>query len=276
MTIAASPERKLNWLNISYLALIHVGAALVLIPGNFSWNAIGVAVLLHWITGGLGITLGWHRMVSHRSFKAPKWVEYFFVFCGALACQGGVIEWVGLHRIHHKYSDTTPDPHDSSLGFFWSHFGWMFFFVPMNSDIPRMTKDINTDPVYRFLNDYFVPIQALLGLGLYMLGGWGFIAWGIFFRLVAVFHCTWLVNSATHMFGYRTFDSDDKSRNCWWVALLTYGEGWHNNHHAYQYSARHGIKWWEVDATWMTIRLLQSLGLAKDVKLIPADAPEAS
>ncbi|MEM8638539.1 MAG: fatty acid desaturase [Cyanobacteria bacterium P01_G01_bin.54] len=275
MTLVSSPERSLNWLNISYLAFIHIGACLVLLPGTFSWSAIAITLLLHWITGGLGITLGWHRLVSHRSFKTPKWLEYFFVLCGALACQGGVIDWVGLHRIHHKYSDTAPDPHDSSLGFFWSHFGWMFFLAERGDDVPRITKDIKDDPVYRFLNDYFVWIQVGLGLGLFAIGGWSYIAWCIFFRLVLVFHCTWFVNSATHKFGYRTFNSNDKSRNCWWVALLTYGEGWHNNHHAYQFSARHGLKWWEIDLTWQTIRLLKLLGLAKNIRVVPADAYQA-
>jgi stearoyl-CoA desaturase (delta-9 desaturase) len=223
------------------------------------------------VTGGLGITLGWHRLVSHRSFKAPKWLEYFFVFCGTLACQGGVIQWVGLHRYHHLYSDKSRDPHDSSRGFFWSHMGWMFYRVEMEPEVPRITKDIKDDPVYQFLHNYFVPIQAVLGLVLYALGGWPFVVWGIFVRLIVVMHCTWFVNSATHMFGYRTFDSDDKSRNCWWVALVTYGEGWHNNHHAYQYSAQHGIKWWELDLTWAIIRMLRFLGLATDVKLIPQE-----
>jgi stearoyl-CoA desaturase (delta-9 desaturase) len=102
---------------------------------------------------------------------------------------------------------------------------------------------------------------------LYAIGGWPFVVWGVFVRLVAVFHCTWFVNSATHKFGYRTYDCGDLSTNCWWVALVTYGEGWHNNHHAFQYSARHGLQWWEIDITWMTIWLLQALGLARKVKL---------
>ncbi|WP_026079759.1 acyl-CoA desaturase [Spirulina subsalsa] len=275
MTAATSNKLPLNWKNISYMAFIHFFALFALLPGNFSWSAIGVVLLLHWITGGLGITLGWHRLVSHRSFKAPKLVEYFFVFCGALACQGGVIDWVGLHRIHHLHSDRDLDPHDSSLGFFWSHLGWMFYKIPAHEHIPRFTKDIKDDPVYKFFDQYFVLVQVVLGLILFALGGWSYVVWGIFFRLVFVFHCTWFVNSATHKFGYRTYDSDDKSRNCWWVALVTYGEGWHNNHHAYQYSARHGLKWWELDITWMTIRLLQFLGLATDIKMIPATATEA-
>ncbi|MBE9118223.1 acyl-CoA desaturase [Lusitaniella coriacea LEGE 07157] len=271
MTLAASKDFRFNWVNSSYLALIHIGALFALIPSNFSWNAVALVVVLHWITGGLGITLGWHRLVSHRSFQTPKWLEYLLVFCGTLACQGGVIHWVGLHRIHHLHSDTEPDPHDSSRGFFWSHMGWMFRKIPAHHEIPRFTKDIAEDPVYLFFQNYFVPIQVVFGLLLYAIGGWSFIVWGIFVRLVVVFHCTWFVNSATHKFGYRTFNSDDRSKNCWWVALLTYGEGWHNNHHAFQYSARHGLKWWEVDLTWATIWLLQSVGLATKVRLVPAE-----
>jgi sn-1 stearoyl-lipid 9-desaturase len=145
--------------------------------------------------------------------------------------------------------------------------GWMFPEVPAVQEIPRFTKDIANDPVYRFFDNYFFPMQIALGVLLFAIGGWNFVLWGIFARLVLVYHCTWLVNSATHMFGYQSHESGDNSRNCWWVALLTYGEGWHNNHHAYQYSARHGLQWWEIDMTWMTISLLKALGLATKVKL---------
>jgi fatty-acid desaturase len=276
MTLATEKKLDLDWVVIIYMATIHLVALLAFVPGNFSWKAVAVAFILYWVTGGLGITLGFHRLVAHRSFETPKILEYFFVFCGTLACQGGVIDWIGLHRIHHKHSDTQPDPHDSNLGFWWSHMGWMIYDIPAEEKIPRFTQDINSDPVYRFMQNSFIPIQVALGLVLYALGGWQFVIWGIFVRLVLVFHSTWFVNSATHKFGYRTFDSDDKSRNCWWVALLTFGEGWHNNHHAYQYSARHGLKWWEIDLTWMTIWLLQTVGLAKNVKLVPAEALASS
>ncbi len=268
MTVATSKKYDLDWKIIIYMGVIHLIALFALLPSNFSWSAVGIALLLHWITGGLGITLGFHRLVTHRSFQTPKWLEYFLVFCGTLSCQGGPIEWIGLHRIHHQYSDHTNDPHDSNEGFWWSHMGWMLHTIPANQEVPRYTKDINEDPFYQFCNKYFIPIQVVLGLLLYALGGWSFVVWGIFVRLVAVFHCTWFVNSATHKFGYQTYESNDESRNCWWVALLTYGEGWHNNHHAFQYSARHGLKWWEIDMTWMTIWLLQSLGLATKVKLV--------
>jgi sn-1 stearoyl-lipid 9-desaturase len=270
MTVAASTKLRLDWTMIIALVIFHIGAICAFLPGLFSWQGVGVAILLHWITGGLGITLGWHRLLSHRSFQVPKWLEYFFAFCGTLALQGGIIWWVGLHRHHHLHSDQDVDHHDSKKGFLWSHVRWMCFEVPAESDIPRFTKDIADDPFYQFLNNYFFPLQVVLGVILYAIGGWSFVFWGVFARLVIVYHCTWLVNSATHKFGYRNFETTDNSTNCWWVALTTYGEGWHNNHHAYQYSARHGMKWWEIDITWITIQVLQLLGLATKVKLVEA------
>jgi sn-1 stearoyl-lipid 9-desaturase len=267
MTIATSKKTSADWPVIGFMAFLHIGALFALLPANFSWSAVGFAVFLHWVTGGLGITLGFHRLVTHRSFQTPKWLEYFLVLCGTLCCEGGPIEWVGMHRLHHVHSDTEKDPHDSNQGFWWSHMGWMMSDIPIRAEIPRFTKDISDDPVYKFLQAYFIPIQIVFGLLIYLLGGWSFVAWGVFMRIVVVFHCTWLVNSATHKFGYRTYESGDGSTNCWWVAVLTYGEGWHNNHHAFQYSARHGLQWWEIDITWMTIQLLQTLGLATKVKL---------
>lgn len=267
MTVATTEKPKLDIVTIVFMVAIHIGALFAFLPSNFSWAAVGLAVFLHWLTGGLGITLGWHRLVTHRSFQTPKWLEYLLVICGTFAMQGGPIWWVGLHRHHHLYSDQNVDHHDSTKGFWWSHMQWMFYDVPADREIPRFTKDIADDRLYQFLDRFFPLMQALLAVGLYLVGGWSFVVWGIFVRLVAVYHCTWLVNSATHKFGYRTYESGDRSTNCWWVAVLVYGEGWHNNHHTFQYSARHGLKWWEIDLTWMTIQLLQVLGLATKVKL---------
>jgi sn-1 stearoyl-lipid 9-desaturase len=269
MTIAApSTPLRPNWPVILFMAFVHLGALFAFLPSNFSWAAVGLALFLHWVTGGLGITLAWHRMITHRSFQTPKLLEYFLVFCGSLACEGGVIEWVGLHRHHHMHSDEDIDHHNSNKGFWWSHMGWMLKQVPAKLEVERLTKDINGDPFYQFLEKYFLPIQIAFGALLYLLGGWPFVVWGIFVRLVVVYHCTWLVNSATHQFGYRPHASGDRSTNCWWVALLTYGEGWHNNHHAYPHSARHGLKWWEVDTTWMVVKTLKILGLASKVRLV--------
>ena len=268
MTVATEKKLPFDWLTFAYITAIHLVALLAFFPNFFSWSAVGVALIMHWVTGGLGVTLGFHRLLSHRSLEVPKWLEYFLVFCGSLSAQGSVIDWVGLHRMHHKYSDSNPDPHDSMKGFFWSHIGWMLHAIPLKEDIPKYTQDISSDRFYQFLSKYFILVQVAFGLFLYALGGWPFVIWGVFVRLVVVFHCTWFVNSATHKFGYKTYESKDQSRNCWWVALLTYGEGWHNNHHAYQYSARHGLQWWELDITWLTIRFLEIVGLAKNVKLI--------
>jgi stearoyl-CoA desaturase (delta-9 desaturase) len=267
MTIATSTKPKINWVNTLFFIALHIGALLAFIPSNFSWTAVGVAFLLYWISGGLGVTLGFHRLITHRSFVTPKWLEYLLALCGTLACQGGPIEWVGTHRIHHLHSDTENDPHDSNKGFWWSHIGWLIFQSPSQSQIPRFTKDIGEDPVYQFLQKNFIFIQIALGAVLLFLGGWSFVVWGIFARIVWVYHCTWLVNSATHKFGYQSYESGDRSTNCWWVAVLVFGEGWHNNHHAYQYSARHGLEWWEIDMTWMTIQLLEVFGLATNIKL---------
>jgi stearoyl-CoA desaturase (delta-9 desaturase) len=267
MTIASAAKPKLAWPVIIFILTLHIGALFALLPGNFSWSAVALALFLHWVTGGLGITLGFHRLVTHRSFQTPKWLEYFLVFCGTLACEGGPIEWVGQHRQHHLHSDKDADPHNSNKGFWWSHITWMLHQGKDLEEIARFCKDIGKDPVYQFLQTYFIPIQVVFGFILYFIGGWSFVTWGIFVRIIAVFHCTWLVNSATHKFGYRTYESDDNSSNGWWVALISYGEGWHNNHHAFQYSARHGLQWWEIDTTWMAIQFLQLLGLAKNIKL---------
>lgn len=267
MTIATSTKRSINWVNTLFFAGVHIGAVFAFLPIFFSWKAVGVALLLYWITGGLGITLGLHRLVTHRSFQAPKWLEYLLMLFGTLACQGGPIEWVGTHRLHHLHSDKENDPHDSNQGFWWSHMGWLIYHRSDISDLPRVTKDIAKDPVYQFLEKYMILLQVALGIGLLLWGGWSFVFWGVFVRIVWVWHCTWLVNSATHKFGYRSHESGDRSTNCWWVALLVFGEGWHNNHHAFQYSARHGLEWWEIDLTWMTIQILEFVGLAKNVKL---------
>ncbi len=257
MTIATSSKLRFEWPHIIFMGTVHIGAMFALLPSNFSWTAVGLTIFLHWITGGLGITLGLHRLVTHRSFQTPKWLEYLLVFFGSLACEGGVIEWVGLHRYHHLCTEQELDLHSSARGFWWSHMIWILYEVPAKSHMDRYIKDIADDPFYQFLEKNYLPIQITLAIGLYLIGGWSFVVWGVFLRLVLVLHCTWFVNSAAHKFGYHTYETGDRSTNCWWAAILTYGEGWHNNHHAFQYSARHGLQWWEIDLTWMTIMFLK-------------------
>lgn len=263
-TITALPRPR--WSIIIPTVTLHLLTLLALVPSNFSWAAVGVAAFLHFIIQGLGISLGFHRLASHRSLQVPKWLEYFFVFCGTLAGQGAVFGWVGYHRLHHLYTDQDLDPHDSTKGLWWSHISWLMHTVPTRNQRDRFTQDIDRDPFYQFCHNYYIALQFALGVLLFALGGWPFVVWGIFVRLFVGFHSTCFVNSTCHKFGYRTHLTDDRSTNCWWVSALTFGEGWHNNHHARQSSAQFGQRWWEVDIVWQIIRLLRGVGLATKVQ----------
>ena len=256
---------------VLFIGFVHLGALLALLPQAFSWSAVFLMVFLHWMTASIGICLGYHRFLTHKGFDLPKWLAYIVVFIGTLACQNGPIKWVGQHRMHHAGSDTEEDPHNAKKGFFWSHWSWMLFRHTKFDDTERIetfAKDLVSDPFYQFLDKYFIVIQFIFGFILLGIGGLPFVAWGIFLRLVLVYHSTWFVNSASHMFGYKNFKlENDLSTNCWWVGLVAYGEGWHNNHHAFPRSARHGLKFWEVDMTWMVISILKIFRLATDIKV---------
>lgn len=262
--------QKIAWPAFLFIMGVHVAAITGLFI--FSWSAVLLCLALHWITGGLGITLGFHRLLTHRSFKVPKAVEYLLAILGSLACQGGPIKWTVAHRLHHAYSDQEGDPHTPLKSFFWAHMGWCLY-QNKNIDDPKeyskVAPDLTRDPIMVFIDQAHILWTLILAVALYLWGGWPFVVWGIFVRLVLVYHATWFVNSAAHVWGYQTYKSKDQSTNLWWVALMTYGEGWHNNHHAFQFSARHGLQWWEFDLTYLTIRILNFLRLAKDIK-IPA------
>ena len=240
-------QRRLKAGTTSFMLAMHVGAVAALLPRFWSWQGLVVLAVLYWTTV-LGVTLGLHRLVAHRSFEAPRWLERLLVLMGTLACQSGPIEWVGLHRHHHLFSDQPNDHHDAARGLWWAHSEWMLHEIPALREIHRFSGDLERDPLYRWLDRWFLLLQLPLGAALYWIGettgvhggGLGLVLWGIPLRLVLVYHVTWLVNSATHAFGYRNFDSPDLSRNCWWVALLSFGEGWHNNHHAHPASAQIG------------------------------------
>ncbi|MCP9887598.1 fatty acid desaturase [Cyanobium sp. ATX 6A2] len=272
-----SVKRGTRWGTITYMVTIHVLALVALLPRFWSLPAVASFLVLYWITACLGVTLGYHRMLSHRAFRVPHWLERFFTTCGALSCQHGPIDWVGLHRHHHKFSDTDVDHHTSLKGFWWSHMGWMFHTIPAMSAVPRLTGDLARDPYYRWLNNWFLLLQLPLAGLLFWIGtvtgagGLALVLWGIPLRLVVVYHCTWLVNSATHCWGGVRHASGDNSKNNWWVAALTFGEGWHNNHHAFPHSARHGFGP-QIDLTWQHIRLMRRLGLARQVRLPAAAA----
>ena len=265
---------KVSWASIGFFAVIH-GLAL-LAPWFFSWSALGVAIALHWLCGSVGICMGYHRMLTHRSFRVPQWLEYVIATVGALALQGGPTFWVAGHRQHHAFTEhTEKDPYSADKGFWWSHMAWMFKLKPEVFDRKVYSKyapDLAHDPYYAFLDRYFLLLQVPLAVLLYAAGGWSFVIYGIFVRAVLLWHCTWLINSANHLWGSRHFDTDDNSRNLWWVALLTYGEGWHNNHHAFPKMAQAGLAPGEIDMTWWLIKGLKQVGLATKVVMPPAKA----
>ncbi|MBI3315954.1 MAG: fatty acid desaturase [Candidatus Omnitrophica bacterium] len=257
-----------DWIVLAWIVFMHVGALAGIF--TFSWKALGVCVFLWWLTGGIGICLGFHRYFTHRSFTTSRPVEYFLAVMGCLAGEAGPISWVAAHRYHHTYSDTDKDPHSPLKGFLWAHFTWLFGredVLAKSDSCKRFTPDMAKDPFLVWLDKFHMLPAAVLAGVLVVLGGWPFLVWGMFVRSVLVYHSTWFVNSASHIWGYRSFQTQEMSRNNWWVALLSFGEGWHNNHHAFQRSARHGMRWWEVDLTYRTIQLLWALGLASDIHL---------
>lgn len=255
------------------MTLFHLGAVAALF--TFNWRALAVAVFLYWVATGLGISLGYHRLLTHRSYKPPRALEYFFAICGALTLEGGPISWVATHRIHHQKSDQHGDPHSPRDGAWWAHVGWLLFGETNHNNTRVMSKyapDLAKIRFYVWLNDYHWLPMLFLGILLFAVGGLPMFLWGICVRVVVGLHATWLVNSATHMWGRRRFVTRDDSRNNWWVALLTFGEGWHNNHHAHPTSARHGLAWYEFDISWIQIKILERLGLAKSIHVATVDS----
>jgi fatty-acid desaturase len=272
---------KVNILTGAILVWFHVQAAVGLF--QFSWTNFYWALALYYVTVGLGISMGYHRLHTHRGFKTYKPFEYFLALCGALTLEGGPIFWVATHRLHHQHSDQPQDPHTPRVSGFWAHVGWVLFGDSNHNDTERMGRyapDLARDPFYRWLTTWhWVPL-TVLGFALLAIGGWGLVNWAIFLRVVFGLHATWLINSATHMWGSRRFATKDDSKNTWWAALITFGEGWHNNHHAHPTSARHGLAWYEFDPTWLSLKLLRAVGLVWDVKVakisqIPADEAAA-
>jgi fatty-acid desaturase len=266
--------RRFDTGNVVGILLIHVlsiGAFF-----TFSWSGLILCLVFSFLTACLGITLGYHRLFTHRSFQTIKPVEYVLAYLGSLSLQGGPIKWVTTHRLHHKAADKAQDPHNSVKGFLWSHMAWLFYKNPKVTrliDEGKLAKDLAHDKYMQFLDKYFPLLYVLLAAVLYVagwsIGGWylglSWVLWGCALRTVYTWHTTWLVNSATHYWGYRNYDCPDKSRNTWWVALLTFGEGWHNNHHADQRCAKAGHRWFELDVTYGIIQLMRRLGLAKNV-----------
>lgn len=267
-------SKSINKVTAVAMTAFHIGAVAALF--FIDTGAILAAAFLYWVAGMLGIGMGYHRLLTHRGYKTPKWVEYFLTFCGTLALEGGPIFWVATHRIHHQYSDKDGDPHTPREGTYWAHMGWIFTGAAMHHDtqvLRRYVPDLSKDPVHTWLTAWHWVPQVIVGLILLAYGGIAYVLWGTFFRVTAGLHATWLVNSATHKWGARRFQTRDDSTNNWLVAMITWGEGWHNNHHAHPVSARHGLAWYEIDLNYYGIKTLEFLGLATDVKV--AKLPKA-
>ena len=278
---------RFDWRRGLPVVLIHVLALAALAPALFTWAGLIAMVLGVHLFGHIGINLCYHRLLTHRSFKVPRWLERLLVVDALCSLQDSPAYWVVTHRLHHNHSDKQPDPHSPMVRFAWGHMGWLL--KPNNQTrqfdtFRRFAGDLMDDPFYRYLERRpktlmwiyaaHAVLFAVAGWAAGYLLGWSFyesarlglslLVWGVFVRTVVVWHVTWSVNSLSHMFGYRNYETDEHSRNNWFVALLTAGEGWHNNHHWDPAGATVQHHWWELDPTYYEIKLLAWLGLATD------------
>jgi stearoyl-CoA desaturase (delta-9 desaturase) len=275
---AATIGKGINWLTLAVIATFHLGALAAFF--FFTWQRLAVIYVL---AINVGIGMCYHRLLTHRGYQTPKWIERAMAVCATLSLEGGPIFWVATHRVHHQFSDQTGDPHTPREGGWWAHMGWIVWGNALHAQtelLERYVPDLSRDRFLLWLSKYhWIPITAsgglLFGLG-WLGGGWksavGMLLWGGFLRVTLGLHATWLVNSATHLWGSRRFATRDNSRNNWWVALVTGGEGWHNNHHAHPISARHGLAWYEIDPNYWGIWLLSKIGLVRKIHVAKFDS----
>ena len=277
---------KILWQHLTVLTAVHLISLLVFVPWFFTWSGLTVGILGHFVFGMLGITIGYHRLLTHRGFTCPKWLEYTFATMGMFNLQDSPARWVAIHRIHHRHSDQQGDTHSPLVSFLWGHMSWVVYRHKDTNRTIRYAKwvpDLLRDPYYRRLERnsgwfmvYFIHAIVIIAIGAvvgFFEGGASealryaasWLVWGIAARTVFVLHGTWAVNSLAHLYGYRNYETRDQSTNNWLVALIAHGEGWHNNHHADPRAASHGHRWWEFDMSYWVIRILEGFGLAKNV-----------
>ena len=277
---AATVGAGMNWITVVTIIVFHAGALTALFM--FSWQRLLVMAVLYTLAINVGIGMCYHRLLTHRGYQTPKWVEYLMSVFATTSLEGGPIFWVSTHRVHHQLSDQMGDPHTPREGGWWAHAGWILFGEALHAQtevLARYSPDLSRDRFHVWLSKYhWLPITAsglALLAGGWIWGGWAngvaMVLWGVFLRVTLGLHATWLVNSATHLWGSRRFETRDDSRNSWWVALLTGGEGWHNNHHAHPVSARHGLTWYEIDPNFWGIWILSKFGLAKKIQVAKFD-----
>lgn len=258
------------------MGVFHLGCLGVIWTG-VSPAALTVALILY-LVRGFGVTAGYHRLLAHRSFRASRPVQFLLALAGGLATQGGPLWWVAHHRSHHRYTETDRDIHSPLTQGFWrSHIGWMMSAESFRENGAN-ARDLYRMPELKFLQQHYAWIVLGQGVAIYALGeglaalgtdtsGAQMLVWAYFIATVALWHATFMVNSVCHLWGSRPFDADDSSTNNWLVAILALGEGWHNNHHKFAYSARHGLEWWQFDLTWVLLRLLEKLGVISELRL---------
>ncbi len=265
----ARPERRFDATRVTGCVLVHLLACLA--PFAFTSAGLAVAVVLTLLTGQVGVSFGYHRLLAHRGFRTPAIFRIVVAFLGTLALQGGPLRWCCTHRGHHCHADQDADPQQSGAGFLRAHLLWAL--TPLPPLNQQLIRDLSREAPLRFLEWAHGPLNLALALLLFGIGwaiadpftGLSLLAWGCGVRVVYLWHSTFLVNSVCHRWGYRNFDTADASRNCWWVALLSFGEGWHNNHHAHPRRARHGLRWFELDPTNLLIDGLAWVGLVSEV-----------
>lgn len=263
------PNKVTAWLGSGIFVLMHVACLAVFLTGAGVLPLALCAVC--YLVQMFGITAGYHRYFSHRSYKTSRPFQFVLAWLGCSATQKGPLWWTARHRHHHRTSDSPEDMHSPvAHGLWWSHVGWVLSPDSDGTD-ERSVRDLSRYPELRWLDRYhWLPPVLLAGL-CFLVGGWAGLVWGFFVSSVLSHHATFLVNSACHLWGSRRYETTDASRNNALVAVLTLGEGWHNNHHHYQSSANQGFFWWEIDVSYYLIRLLETVGLVWDVRTAPAD-----
>jgi len=282
-TASTAPDesQRIDWVRAVPFVAMHLACFGVIWVGT-STVAVVTAAALYAIRM-FALTGFYHRYFSHRAFRTSRAVQFAFALIGASCVQRGPLWWAAHHRNHHRHADTALDPHSPTVhGFLWSHAGWFLTSAAFHTDMDRLA-DLRGYPELRWLDRYDTVVPVALAMLLFGLGSllhavapsWGtsgaqMLIWGFFISTIALFHATVTINSLAHRFGRRRFSTKDDSRNNGWLAVITFGEGWHNNHHFYPGSARQGFRWWEIDLTWYGLRLLALLGLVWDLKPVPA------
>ncbi len=277
-TVHSTADNTIDWFRIIPFIVLHLACLAVFWVG-ISPVAVLTAVLLYFIRM-FAITAFYHRYFAHKSFKTSRLTQFIFAAIGASSTQRGPIWWAAHHRQHHRYADTASDPHSPQDGFLWSHLGWFLTKRYFQTDY-RLVKDLTRYPELRWLDRFDIAMPVLLAVMLFSLGewlspewqtsGWQMVIWGYFISTVVLLHATLLINSLAHKWGKRRYNTDDDSRNNFYLALLTLGEGWHNNHHYHASSARQGFYWWEIDISFYILILMKKCGLIWDMRTIPAE-----